>query len=1292
MASATSCSSDFDTTRRAPPEATLGDDVYTTLCDRLGATVLTEDLSGVSYRGMCHRDIDGTYEDSVDESALPPVSGTAAIARRRAVGAMTALARRREDLIAAINATFDDGELEIPFSSGDTIRNRDALFEMLQKLVPLHESNPVEADQPHATGEPITAGLTRATGRLMAGFAGPGRWDEPPLSETERMQREALALEAQRSLASISGRQGYRPLRVALGAIRPALAYPGLRELAQTLAPRFGPGGDWHDSLQLVLSNTENELATSQSVALPPAYRVDAVTLQPNRPRTKVEIGRALMLSANPAFAAAGAEPRFIVRRDMRGVAVPVGSTPGVPGTLSGPFTDADGDGFADVDDFGRFMASGGLVEVDPPFVVPGWARVAPADTFGRAVLGGGVAYEYVNTSETLAAAVVRDLKPLLDPDPVADNEAVMDLLSGAHVLFGPAKDNAADFGTYPSFDASQSPLVDLLHATGQLLAHPRSDVWLKLLRRVVVEHEPEVARVLGAALRMREVANQYDFTLEPDNVFWDEMMQWITKLVRNRDLFRAVVRTLRNEDNVTKLGNALANFSRFRDKLSYNPDDINGPPLNITTGTGSLPVTEVDRTLPDTPEAQGPGTFDNRSVLHQTFHAIHAMTGVNACNRQGAKVVVDLPILPALEWPLIGSYDECELFDFRNIGAVYLDSILGKAELVIKDNLLDGLINGPLGGLVSIEDVFRDSSGIEGMSLTPGPRPFNRLVLFGAVSDKFDPWYGGQMPDRDPFVNGKNEKTNNFVEKLIDPLSTLSCPTRTTPQEPALEIADCDDGVGGDPTKLLRITHRGVVFNWENFEFLESMEPLVRAFDDYGEKEMILDLLDILYRHWPTNVQRNDCNGGGTSDRSLPRCGPNPAPGEACFNPDYCTGGGLSRYEPIMAETLGGDIMPALSALVTVIDDMGTVRDERRGGVDVPTLDVLAEVADVMFNDRPDGYAASVGMAYRDGGTIGVWADGRTNCRACDNTQVDGHATPFDLFARAMRNIDVALEGNPRRDRWRHARSRLVDSFLAVNGSGAGAQFRNPSTPAAMPILIDVLREQVNANCPDRETNPQPCAWATTEFASKARDTIEEPTFSTTMHLVDLINEDEAVRRVVERFLQYLLDQASTNDALRSTLASLSDVLQVLGDDRNMPAIYNAVATASAPKAATIDGAPAPGAIDRVLQFVQAMTAEPVVGGQPTLNEYDPYRALDRILINIVTPIDGSDPDSPTPIEIFLDTIAEVNRVEPGEATNAPLSAEDYAVVFGAVRDFLLSDTRGLEQFYVIVREKRVQ
>ncbi len=1054
---AASCSSDFDKSRAPAPETSLGQDVYSVLCDCLGASVFTEDVTGESYQGVCHPGLDGTYADAVDESKLPPASGTAALARAASIAEMAALVRRRAQLIEALDKTFDKVDLPVPFGkNGETIDSHAALSQFLKTLTPLYEQNPVEPPP----SEPLVPGVTRAVGRLFAGFAGPGQDGVTDAVDAQKAGAARAALER------IAGRQGYRPISVVLGALRPALAYPGLRSLTQTLAPRLGPGGPLRDVFQTVLGMTQNELSTSQPTAPLPPYRlVDAATLQPSRPRTKLEIAKATMLAEDPAFAAAGATSHYLVMRDLRGVAVPAGNVPGTPGSVPAPFIDADGDGLADVDGFGRFVAAGGgIAHVDPPFVIPGLVRIAAPDAFGRAVSASGQPlYQYHDTSRTLSAALLRDVVPLLDPDPADHHETIADVLAGAFKLYGDRVERPADWapgGTYMGFDASRSPIVDLLYATAQILADKQSDASLALLEKLVVEHEDLVARVLGAALRIRDVSNQHpEAKLDPKDTFWDEMAEFVVKLTDDPGLFKDVLRALEDPDFQTYFGNAMADYHTYRDRFSYNPNALNGPALNLTVGGGSTadPQVLTDPSKPD--------TGDNMSEMYTILQMVHDMNGVAACNKAGAKVQVKLAGLN-VSWPLLGSYKECELFVFPDMGVLYVQSMLGRASMNLRDGTLNGILK-LVGGISNLDQLFEQASGISGMTLSPTPQALNRLVFFGATGSRFDP-----MPDADPFVTGKNATTEAFVSSLLDPMSTVICPKRAVAdpkgQLGVLKLADCS-GSKGD---LVRLRDKGVMFAWEHYNFYKGIAPLARAFDDHGADPLFLDAMDLLYRHWPTAAHGPECIKYGSWRKGAPD-----------YNPKYCAESGLSRYEPILREAFKGDLLPALGALVKAVDSMSIV-DTRNGGTTVQGLDLLHHLTVALFDPK---YAASVGLKTRQIGddvstshASTTWADGTT-----PKPQV----TPFDLLAMSMRAIDQALDGDPRQASFHSARSQIVDQFLGIDGDGAGSKFRNATIPKAAPILIQVLREQLDANCPDRETTGA-CPWA--NDADSVQDDVE--------------------------------------------------------------------------------------------------------------------------------------------------------------------------------------------------------
>ena len=156
---------------------------------------------------------------------------------------------------------------------------------------------------------------------------------------------------------------------------------------------------------------------------------------------------------------------------------------------------------------------------------------------------------------------------------------------------------------------------------------------------------------------------------------------------------------------------------------------------------------------------------------------------------------------------------------------------------------------------------------------------------------------------------------------------------------------------------------------------------------------------------------------------------------------------------------------------------------------------------------------------------------------------------SPRSLWSHAM---DLAFEQSPddkaleRRSKWKRARSQIVDQFLAVDGAGAQARFANYAAPQAVLTAISVLRQQLNANCPDRESSGN-CSWARKELADKLAGVLSRPVFAAVADVTDKLNSHEPARRQLERFLSYALLSSSSQDALFGMLTSIGDLMQLL-------------------------------------------------------------------------------------------------------------------------------------------------
>jgi hypothetical protein len=828
-----------------------------------------------------------------------------------------------------------------------------------------------------------------------------------------------------------------------------------------------------------------------------------------------------------------------------------------------------------------------------------------------------------------------------------------------------------------------------LIHASGQLLADKDSDAILEGLLDLINNHEGVVARLAGAALRVREIALEHDalakqgsetFAQMPYKTpIWDEVAAVMARITREPGLVKNLIAAFGDDAIITEyagskhMGETLSKFVSFRDEVTYLPQDpddlnngINGPPLNVTTGDKSPPKTPVDPTKPRTGK--------NRSCLQRSLQIIHDANNAKACNKQDA-IIYGRFLGIDVEYPLFGdTFDECELFSFDNLGAFYLGAILPddhpkRSELKIDSDVLSGLLAafGAFGG--NPDDIFLESSEITGMTLHPSPRALNRLVFFGASSDHW-----GNLPDHD-FLN-QNTQTNKFVSGLIEPVSPSVCPMQPNGTR-----------LCADEKDLLRIRDANTIFLWEHFGFYDYLRPIMTVFanvscvpdlsscdvNDTRGEQIFIDIVDTLSRHWPGKEHGEECDSTG----------------DAASNARYCSEAGVNTYEPILADAFKSDLIPALvefSKVATEVSAITVKRGDSAGQVWTGG-EVLERVTRFLFDTE---YAASVGMVDRKGSKSTKWVDGRPQ----------DQLTGYSLFADALRAIDVRFDSacacagkegqelidceggydacvadaERRKGQWKRSRSQIVDQFLAIEGEGPGAKFKNAATPKVLATLIELLREQLNANCPSREAPANvPCTWAKKELGDKLEETLSGPVFAALMDVQEALRADEASRRELERLLTYLLSAASEDDAFQATLGSITDLMQLLANDGELSPIFRAVSGA----AGAGDDPEGAGAGDTMVKVLKALTGD----------EYDKYHILDHVLPALVTPMDGDGGDGPAPIEVFMDTIAEVNQID--AAGGAPLVADDYKAIMGTVHDFMSSKTRGLEQFYFIVQNR---
>ncbi len=1265
---------EFDTERTPPKRASVGTEMFGVICDRVAAQALREDLSGDSFRAVCHKPVGkGDFADTVDTTKLPPLDPEAGdekgnivpmakqkADREKSIGRIEALARRRNDLIQAFDATFP--EEKIPIKDID------------------NEDPTKSCDAPKKSGEGLlTDQLADMLGR-MGNLYNDGTLPQSTESLATVVDAFKKDEAAQKAWARISARQGYRPIETALGVARPVIAYPGLRDFSNASLrllsadskpydpnPTFdadghrvlvaGPG---NAAMNKLLEAAHEEMLSVKADDPLPALTIKADgTGRPtlSRPRDNLEMLSELLYTEDDAFASGANGKHFIVRRDSRGYARIR------DGLLPAPFVDADKDGLPDVDEVGRFKTTNGSI-VPSPFTYPG-APEATRDADGRVTAGGGLLYDYIDTTRVFAAQMMKDMRPLVNPDPSAKHETIMDMMGGLPVMMGPRETRTKTYDTkksvqYDGIKTAESPMLDLVYAMGAILGDRTSDQTLAMARELFTTNQKQMARITGAMNSAFDIAQNHPEAVIPrTSTFWDENLEIMAKLVKEPGLLEDVLRALAAPET-QELGNTFSKFAKFKDEITYDENDINGLPYNVTTKSKGEMKTPVDRAAPLT------GT--NRSAMQRFLMLIGDTMGVTACNKPDAKVHISAGINISVP----GTFKECAVFKIENLGAFYLDAIANANQYDTDQDIPRGTIYMRpsllrAGSVVlALSSVIEDSSGITGMwpsgkdIVAPTPNFLNRLVFFDLKNDT------------------KNAQTKTFVGDLQgEHIGTAACPERVIDDpDPGAKDASPDGKVHGlrncPEGQWLNQRGKNTIFTWEEFGFYTAIRPLLGAFVKHHREDLFLELSAAVYKHYPDqNATPDECRLSGTKQ---------------------CTKEGMNSYEALISEALAGDVIPALGEIAKTLDTMAikTCGDATCTAANVKTIsgiDVAAAAARATLD--PD-YAKSIKLTDRLGNVTAKRNDGTTVPQV----------TPAYLLTNALTSIDLAFdkweEQHPddkeRRAGWRRARSQLVDQFLGVQGIKSNSTFTNPTIPKMTPVILDMVRAQLMAHCPGSFAPPYPtCKWAREELVKKAEDSLAGPLATTGIDVMDAMRRDQEGRVEMEKLLSYLLDAASKNDALPSMLASANDAVQMLRDDENLVPLFHVLANAVDATQYDAQGRiKQKSLVDAQMALLARLSGKYYDKDNKEIckNEVDPNQILANVLGKLVTPIKDGSFKGQSPLEVIVDVIADVNRDDPTQPYDGTLKQADYNGVSSNVVDFLTNKERGLEQFYEVIRQ----
>ncbi len=716
--------------------------------------------------------------------------------------------------------------------------------------------------------------LGHFVGELLPFFDPP---EERLPTQTRRLADFLMRLsaddEAIGALERLGTRRGYRPLRLALGVTRPVLAYPQFDEFADL-------------ALTVLLEGSAREAFDDVSRAA--ALEMATLTVDPSDDGTRstLELTRELMFTEDPLFATG--EPRFVVTRDVRGLALPNM----VGGSLPAPFFDGDGDGFADVDSLGRFTASTGeLLDIPTPFRVTDEGAV-PRDASGRALRSDATRiWSYFDGSRTMLAGVTAELAPWFDPDA----PTLIQMSRGLPVLLGPttpATQGYRDFSLdYTAFDTANGPMFDAVQALGELMPRQETTDALIVTEALLRDHESAAAGVVRGARYFAVRGDDYpDAQLTPNNILWDDLIDIARRIAQEPGMLEALMRSF-SDPRSEAVGPTYAAFMRNRDRITYDPSNINGPPIN-------LPLDEpVDRSAPD--------TFDNESVFQRTIALIDGLNGVTVCNRDGARLNLRVLGIP-FRWPLFGTAGECELIRIENVDEAYSQAILGNYELELQSRFLTAITNLADSLGIDVDAALEEASGIDGLTRNPTPQALSRLIFWGLADSS-------GTASCTPTMDGGN-CNSEFAGQMFDPVL---------------------DRHGND----VIARYHGTIFAWETPGFYEGMSPMLEVLHrpgytyDSSGNYFFGDLIGAIHQHWASPANPQVCGA--------PTC----SLGDDNFS--YQSDG--RSYEQLLADGL--DDAPGMGAMTSHLRQMNLAAEtiEVRPGVD--GVSALAAAAAMMVD-----------------------------------------------------------------------------------------------------------------------------------------------------------------------------------------------------------------------------------------------------------------------------------------------------------------------------------------------------
>jgi hypothetical protein len=422
------------------------------------------------------------------------------------------------------------------------------------------------------------------------------------------------------------------------------------------------------------------------------------------------------------------------------------------------------------------------------------------------------------------------------------------------------------------------------------------------------------------------------------------------------------------------------------------------------------------------------------------------------------------------------------------------------------------------------------------------------------------------------------------------------------------------------DPVKdkdgdVYNVQHVGTLPVLEVNGFYDQFRPIAQAFVDNGAEQVLVDLLSVMHKHWSSKAS--------TSTQHT-----NPAA------KDYTFGANAVSWEPLVADALAGDLLPAL---VDTTPELAAITVNGK-----PYATVLDNAAAFFVNPLP-------GLTDRQGKTTSMTADGRAVATL----------SPWQLLADASvakraRIAEVGGDG----EAWSSAIRTTVDLLFRARDDGSGWKLSNAHTAAVSRAAISLVQGRLTAHAGGIP------AWVSTTLRDDAQDLLTHPVFVALADLTTVLTAQGAPRTALETLLRDAFDETTSPEVFSMLRTAAADLIQLLADDQDLVPISHMAGRLLAP--------------DKPYLQIQLSLLQKLVAA-------DDQSVLTRITGNLFSGYDPGDPGVPA-VAAIVDGSGEVNRLMPS-VTKPDWTAGDVASVLGNTAAFLRDEQRGMLRFITIVQ-----